>query len=92
MLGPIGTSEFDELITQPIRPSGPNGGDIGIISDQLMGFPAEEQDLSNFTFGDDGYEEEIVEVQQESTGKESTGRCHAFGLCNFWDLGRQVAS
>lgn len=47
---------------------------MAMLSGNLMDFPAEEQDLSNFTFGDDGYDEEIVEVPQENPGKESTGR------------------
>ena len=72
MLATVGTNEYDALIADPMGKS-QIGGDMAMLSGNLMDFPAEEQDLSNFTFGDDGYDEEIVEVPQENPGKESTG-------------------
>jgi hypothetical protein len=73
MMQNMGTNEFDELIAEPISGKSQIGPDLGMMPGNLMAFPAEEQDLSNFTFGDDGYDEEVVEVPQENTGKESTG-------------------
>ena len=72
MLATVGTNEYDALIADPIGKS-QIGGDMAMLSGNLMDFPAEAQDLSNFTFGDDAYDEEIVEVPQENPGKESTG-------------------
>ena len=89
MLGAIGGNEFDELIAQPLKTTGPVPGDMAIISSNLLEFPIEGEDLSNFTFGDDGYDDEIVGVQQETTGKESIGMFNFFPFMTYLEE-RQV--
>jgi hypothetical protein len=78
MTAPGGVNDFDELVNQQVRNKGPLNSDIGLMSGDLMEFEGGNGDISGFTFGDDEYGNDMVNVPHGISGKESTGKFNIY--------------